>query len=388
MFLLTIALLSLVIWLFLLFFWGGFWLADRKLEPPTTSLKSYPSVCAIVPARNEADVLPISLRSLLTQDYPGIFSIILVDDRSTDETTNVAQNTAKQLAQTNKLKIISGQKLPTGWTGKLWAIQQGIEYTQKQEYSPDYFWFTDADIQHSVNNLSQLVAQAQQQQCDLVSLMVLLRCSSFWSKLLIPAFIFFFQKLYPFSWVNNPKSNFAAAAGGCILLRSQALSKIGGITTIKNALIDDCALAKAIKSSESSSIWLGLTDSTISLRPYDSLSSIWDMVARTAFTQLNYSPWLLLGTLLGMSLVYLVAPILFVLGMTTANWLLTLISLITWLLMSWAYLPTIKLYRLSWLWAFMLPAIALLYNMMTLDSALRHYRGQGGAWKGRVYPQS
>lgn len=388
MLLLTLAILSLVIWLFLLLFWGGFWRADRKLEPPITPLKTYPSVCAIVPARNEADVLPVSLRSLLTQDYPGVFSVILVDDRSTDGTSTVAQNTAEQVSQTNRLKIISGEPLPPGWTGKLWAIQQGVEFTQTQATIPDYFWFTDADIKHSVNNLSQLVAQARQQKCDLVSLMVLLRCHSFWEKLLIPAFVFFFQKLYPFPLVNNPNSTFAAAAGGCILLRSQALIDIGGIPSIKDALIDDCTLAKKIKTNGSGSIWLGLTDSVLSLRVYNSLDSIWKVVARTAFTQLQYSPWLLLGTLLGMSLVYLVPPLGLVVGILTANKLLIVISLITWSLMSWAYLPTIKLYRLSWLWVFTLPAIALLYTMMTLDSAFKHYRGQGGAWKGRVYRQS
>ena len=387
MFLLAIAFFSLIIWLFLLLFWGRFWLADQKLEPQTTTLESYPSVCAIVPARNEADVLPIGLRSLLTQDYPGHFSVVLIDDRSTDNTAEVAQNIAQELSQTTKLNIISGQKLPTGWTGKLWAMKQGIDYAQKQAL-PDYFLFTDADIKHDSSNLSQLVTKAQQQQCDLVSLMVFLRCHSFWEKLLIPAFIFFFQKLYPFPLVNNPRSNVAAAAGGCILISRQALERIGGITTIKDALIDDCALAKAVKSDKPASIWLGLTDSTYSLRPYDSLRSIWDLVARTAYTQLRYSPWLLLGTLLGMSLVYLVAPVVLIVGILTTNWLLTLISLLTWLLMSWAYFPTIRLYRLSWWWVFTLPAIALLYSLMTLDSAIKHYRGQGGAWKGRVYQNS
>ena len=387
MFLPAIAFLSLIIWLFLLLFWGRFWLADQKLEPQATSLESYPSVCAIVPARNEADVLPTTLRSLLTQDYPGVFSVVLVDDRSTDETATVARKTARQLSQTTRLHVLSGQKLPPGWTGKLWAMKQGIDYAQNQ-LSSDYFLFTDADIKHDVSNLSQLVIKSQQQKCDLVSLMVKLRCDSFWEKLLIPAFVFFFQKLYPFSWVNNPKSNVAAAAGGCILLSRQALERIGGIATIKDALIDDCALAKAIESSKSASIWLGLTDSTYSLRPYDSLQSIWDMVARTAFTQLHYSPWLLLGTLLGMSLVYLVAPVTLVVGILTANWLLTLVSLLTWLLMSLAYFPTIKLYRLSFSWAFSLPAIALLYTLMTLDSAIRHWRGQGSGWKGRVYQNS
>ena len=384
MFLPAIAFLSLMIWLFLLLFWGRFWLAEQKLELQTTELEAYPSVCAIVPARNEADVLPTSLRSLLSQDYSGTFSVLLIDDQSSDNTAIIAKTTAQQLSQTNKLQVISGQKLPIGWTGKLWAIKQGIDYVQKQS-SPDYFLFTDADIKHDANNLSQLVAQAEQKQCDLVSLMVLLRCDSFWSKLLIPAFVFFFQKLYPFPLVNNPQSVIAAAAGGCILISRQALESIGGIETIKDALIDDCALAKAVKAGGSASIWLGLTDSTSSLRPYDSLKSIWDMVARTAFTQLNYSPWLLIGALLGMVLVYIVAPISLLVGILATNWLLTLVGLLTWLLMSLAYLPTIKLYSLTFVWVFALPAIAFLYTLMTLDSAIRYWQGQGGAWKGRVY---
>ena len=394
MFLLAIAFLSLTIWLFLLLFWGRFWLAEQKLEPSAVELESYPSVCAIVPARNEAEVLPVSLPSILTQDYPGQFTTILIDDGSSDKTAEIAQQVAEKLSPANKLIIIDGQPLPPNWAGKLWAIKQGIDYAQKQ-ILPDYFLFTDADIKHDTNNLSQLVMQAQQQNRDLVSLMVLLRCHSLWEKLLIPAFVFFFQKLYPFAWVNDPNSKIAAAAGGCILLRSAALERIGGIEAIKDALIDDCALAKAVKTGKSekeetqpASIWLGLTQSTYSLRAYDSLRSIWNLVARTAFTQLHYSPWLLLGTLVGMSLVYLVAPVNLIASIFTANWLLVLMSLLTWVVMSLAYLPTIKLYRLSWLWAVSLPAIAFLYALMTVDSAIKYWRGQGGAWKGRVYQKS
>ena len=384
MVLFAIAFLSLIIWLFLLSFWGRFWLADQKLDEQVAKLEAYPSVCAIIPARNEAEVLPLSLASLLTQDYQGEFSIILVDDGSTDKTADVAQQIAKKY-QSERLTIIAGSSLPPNWTGKLWAMKQGIDYAQKH-ISPDYFLLSDADIQHDVNNLSRLVIQAQQKNCDLVSLMVLLRCDSFWEKLLIPAFVFFFQKLYPFPWVNNPHSQMAAAAGGCILINRQALTRIGGIDGIKDALIDDCALAKAVKTSKSenqvnqpTSIWLGLTESTYSLRVYDSLKSIWDMVARTAFTQLHYSPWLLLGTLVGMSLVYLVAPVNLIGGILTSNWLLFLISFLTWLLMGLAYFPTIRLYRLSFFWAFALPAIAFLYTLMTIDSAIKHWRGQGGA---------
>ncbi|MBE9170369.1 glycosyltransferase [Pleurocapsales cyanobacterium LEGE 06147] len=387
---LAIAFLSLTIWIFLLLFWGQFWRADRKLERQEKKLESYPSVYAIIPARNEADLLPTALRSLLTQDYPGIFSIVLIDDRSTDGTAKVTREIAEQLEQTEKLTVISGEPLPTGWTGKLWAIEQGIRYASQQ--TPDYFLLTDADIEHGNKNLCRLVAKAERDNLDLVSLMVLLRCQNFWEKLLIPAFVFFFQKLYPFPWVNNPYKKTAAAAGGCILLRRQALERIGGIGVVRQALIDDCALARAIKSSEykdnqSNPIWLGLTESTRSLRPYDSLQTIWDMVTRTAYSQLNYSPWLLMGTVLAMSLVYLAAPLSLLAGIIMANGLLTSIGLLTWLLMSLAYLPTVRLYQMSPLWAVCLPAIAFLYTLMTIDSALKYWQGKGGAWKGRVYSQ-
>jgi hopene-associated glycosyltransferase HpnB len=234
-----------------------------------------------------------------------------------------------------------------------------------------------------LSNLSQLVNKAENDNLDLVSLMVLLRCQSFWEKLLIPAFVFFFQKLYPFPWVNNQHKSLAAAAGGCILISNQALQEIGGIATIKNALIDDCSLAKAVKSQ--GKIWLGLTKNTISLRAYNDLKTIWDTIARTAFTQLNYNWLLLIGTVIGMSIVYLVAPIGLGVGILTSNWLLVSISTLTWLLMTIAYLPTIRLYNLSIIWALSLPAIAFLYTLMTIDSALKHFQGKGGAWKGRTY---
>ena len=381
---LGVAVLSLVIWIILLCFWGRFWLADQRLEIHSPELENWPSVCAIIPARNEASLLPVTLRSLFNQFYPGLFKIILVDDNSTDNTAKVAQNIAQELDKAAQLDIVAGEALPAGWTGKLWAMEQGIRYAEMQTQKPDYFLLTDADITHDSFNLRQLVTKAQQEDLDLVSLMVLLRCESFWEKFLIPAFIFFFQKLYPFAWVNNPQNSTAAAAGGCILIRRETLTLVGGIEVIRQTLIDDCAMGKIVKSE--GKIWLGLTESTRSLRPYPSLASIWEMVARTAFTQLNYSPLLLVGTLIGMFLVYMVAPIGVIVGALMGNWLLALIGLFTWLLMAIAYFPTLKLYKRSFLWSFSLPAIAFLYTLMTLDSAWRHWRGRGGAWKGRVYP--
>lgn len=403
---LGLVILSLSIWLGLLAFRGQFWRSEPQLEQDEAAsidheTTSYPAVCAVIPARNEADMLPISLRSLLKQHYPGSFTLILVDDHSTDGTAAVAQQVAQEFGQSHPLQILSAAPLPPGWTGKLWALEQG---TQKaQTVTPDYILLTDADVEHHPNNLQRLVTKAQQQHLDLVSVMVRLRCDSFWENLLIPAFVFFFAKLYPFRWVNHPDKGTAAAAGGCILLRQTALTRIGGMQAVRQALIDDCALAAVVKHSGGSGqlagakaaqpdpasrygkIWLGLSDLTRSLRPYPSLQTIWDMVARTAFTQLNYSPLLLLGTLLGMTLIYLVPPVELLVGALTSNWLITAISLLTYLLMTLAYLPTVQFYRCSPGFSLCLPAIAFLYTLMTLDSALRHWQGQGGAWKGRVY---
>jgi hopene-associated glycosyltransferase HpnB len=241
-----------------------------------------------------------------------------------------------------------------------------------------------------VDNLKQLVTKAEQEHLDLVSLMVLLRCQSFWEKLLIPAFVFFFQKLYPFPWVNQPQHSMAAAAGGCILVRREALIAVGGIEVIRKALIDDCALGAAIKGNrkadgQTGRIWLGLTTTTTSLRPYPSLQSIWEMVARTAFTQLGYSFALLFLSLVGMTLLYALAPAGLLLGWATGKWAIALSFGLAWLFMTIAYWPTIRLYKLSPLWALTLPFVGILYTLMTLDSAMRHIQGRGGAWKGRVY---
>ncbi|MBS9383306.1 MAG: glycosyltransferase [Dolichospermum sp. BR01] len=381
----SLTLLSLVIWLFLILFWGQFWRVNHQLEAnkdKDIDNNILPTVCVIIPARNEADVIPVSLRSLLLQDYPGKFTIFLVDDQSSDGTAHIAEGVAYALDKTQQLQIVTSTSLPPGWTGKLWAMEQGLQTAST--LTPDYFLLTDADIEHDPSNLHRLVAKAEAQKLDLVSIMVRLRCQSFWEQLLIPAFVFFFQKLYPFSWVNNPKKATAAAAGGCILIHSEALNRIGGLQIIRQALIDDCSLAKAVKSTNGK-IWLGLSTLTYSLRPYDSLKTIWDMVARSAYTQLNYSPFLLIGSLLGMTLVYLLPPIAIIFGLVLGNWIITLISFIGYLLMTFAYFPIIRFYKCSPVFAFSLPIIAFLYTSMTIDSALQHWQGRGGAWKGRVY---
>jgi hopene-associated glycosyltransferase HpnB len=379
--------ISLVSWLVMLLFWGNFWRCDQQIEANSTQLEKYPEICAIIPARNEAEVIEKSLKSLLEQKYLGNLKVILIDDQSEDKTAILAENLAQELQQQEKLKIITGKTLPSGWTGKLWAMEQGINYALEKYPDTSYFLFTDADIQHGVETLNQLVTKAETEKLALVSLMVKLRCESFWEKLLIPAFIFFFQKLYPFPWVNNPHRNTAAAAGGCILIRKDTLEEIGGIGILRDALIDDCTLAATVKSPQRP-IWLGLTETSISLRPYNSLDTIWDMIARTAYTQLNYSPLLLLGTVIVMSLIYLLPPVALIIGLIVKNPLLVLLSFVTWLLITVTYYPTIKLYKLPFWRAFSLPLNAFLYTLMTIDSGWRHWRGKGGGWKGRTYPQS
>jgi hopene-associated glycosyltransferase HpnB len=384
--------LSSLSWIYLLAFRGQFWRCNQQLKfSSTASLAQWPSISAIIPARDEASMLPQSLKGLLNQQYPGPLSILLVDDQSTDGTADVARQTA-QITQSNiPLQIITTNPLPTGWSGKLWAVHQGIQSILQNTAQPlpDYFLLTDADILHDPNNLKQLVLKAEQEHLNLVSLMVLLRCQSFWEKLLIPAFVFFFQKLYPFPWVNQPQHPMAAAAGGCILIHREALMEVGGIEVIRNALIDDCALGTAIKRNASQDrsglIWLGLTTTTISLRPYPSLKTIWDMVARTAFTQVHYSFLLLCGSLVGMILVYAMPPIGLLLGVVSGQWTWGVAAALAWVLMTIAYWPTIRLYRISPMWTLTLPFVGILYALMTLDSALRHVQGKGGAWKGRVY---
>lgn len=377
-----LAIASGLIWLGLFKFRGGFWQSDQQLPTTEINLDTWPSVAIVIPARNEATVIGESLGSLLQQHYPGVLSIILVDDQSDDGTAAKAKEIAERSDRPDQLQILEGTPLPPGWSGKLWALSQGIDAAQSSQ--PEYILLTDADIAHSSDNLRQLVCHAETNHLAMVSLMVKLRCKSLWEKLLIPAFIFFFEKLYPFRWVNNPKRKTAAAAGGCILVRRDALAAIGGIGCIRDALIDDCSLAAAMKN-QGYPIWLGLSSTTLSLRAYDSLETIWTMVARTAYTQLHYSPWLLAGTVLAMTLVYLVPPVVLGIGLLIQDETLMAVTGVTWILMAYTYGPTLRLYNLHPGLGWVLPIVAFMYTVMTLDSARRHWYGQGGAWKGRVY---
>ncbi len=371
--------IGLAAWLYLLLGRGGFWRADIRDERDLArEPDEWPLVTAVVPARNEAGVIAASLSSLLTQDYPRPLSIILVDDQSDDGTSEAARAAAEAVQAAGRLTVLKGEPLPPGWTGKLWAMNQGVRQAHTLGGAPRYLLLTDADIAYDGGVVRRLVSRAEAGQLVLTSLMVKLRCESFAERLLIPAFVFFFQMLYPFAWVNSRKSTMAAAAGGCMLVRADALETAGGIAAIRSSLIDDCALGRSMK--RQGPIWLGLTSSAHSLRPYASFDDIRRMVARSAYDQLHYSPLLLAGTVIGMLVTYVIPPVLAILGAgagQAAGWL-------TWGLMSLAYFPIVRFYRLSPLWAAALPVIASLYMLFTLDSAWQHWRGRGGLWKGRV----
>jgi hopene-associated glycosyltransferase HpnB len=374
----AIAALAAAIWLYLVLARGGFWLCSERHEGGPAMAASWPAVTVVIPARNEADGIAETVASLLRQDYAGPLKIILVDDDSSDGTADVARRTAASLNASERLAIIDGQPLPRGWTGKLWAVKQGVAAAQSAADASKYILLSDADIRYAPEVLTGLMARAVANKLVLTSLMVKLRCESFAERALIPAFIFFFQMLYPFPWVNKPASATAAAAGGCMLVRSDALKTAGGIDAIRNALIDDCSLAKLLKAQ--GPIWLGLTERVHSTRPYPDVEDIRRMVSRSAYAQLRYSPLLLAGTVVGMALTYLAPPLLTVFGSGPARWL----ALLAWGLMALSFVPTLRLYRRSLLWGPALPAIALCYMLFTLDSALQFARGKGGLWKGRV----
>ena len=371
--------LSLLIWIGLLVARGGFWRADQRLESNGDEREDWPSVVAVIPARNEAETIGDTVSSLLSQNYPGSLSVLVVDDNSGDGTAGAANAAAQGDA---RFKLISGRPLSMGWTGKLWAVHQGVEVAISALPEDGFLLLTDADIVHDRGNLRRLVAKALDDDRDLVSLMVRLRCVSRWEKLLIPAFVFFFQKLFPFRWVNDPAKRTAAAAGGCMLVRRRALEAVGGIATIKDKLIDDCALAAVLKTQ--GRVWLGLAEETASLRRYDSLAPIGQMVARTAYEQLDNSPFWLLGTLVGMTILYVIPPVAFVTGIFTGDPRAAIVGLLAWTGMTFAYWPTARLYNLAAPWVLALPAAAFLYALFTLDSARRTWKGEGALGKGGI----
>jgi hopene-associated glycosyltransferase HpnB len=372
---LILAAISLAIWIVLTFFRGAFWQLHRFDDDnaPPAPLQNWPRITAVVPARNEAETIARVIESLAAQDYPGEFHIIVVDDHSDDQTAALAAKNHNAA----RVTILAAAPLKPGWTGKLWALQQGIEHAA--HLSPDYFWLTDADIVHTPDTLRRLVTRAEKQSLDLTSLMVLLQANTLPERLLIPPFLYFFLKLYPPRRIAAPKTQTAGAAGGCVLLRSTALARIGSLSAIRNEIIDDCSLARAVKRT-GGAIWMGLTRKSASLRSYKTFAEIRDLIARTAFTQLRYSPLLLLGTLLGMALTYLV-PVVLTFHPQPLVWRL---SLLAWILMTITYLPTVRFYRLSAFWALLLPLAAAFYSYSTWVSAFRYWLGHGGQWKGRA----
>jgi hopene-associated glycosyltransferase HpnB len=371
--------LSLLIWLCLAFARGGFW----RLRPFNDDLadhtgpQTWPRVVAIIPARNEAASIAAMVTSLAQQEYPGEFSILVVNDHSDDGTAMVAQHAVQKLNATSSVQILAATALPADWTGKLWALNEGVKTAAAS--APAFFWFSDADIVHAPDTLQRLVARADHDKLDLASLMVLLHAKTLPERALIPAFLYFFLKLYPPRWTADPRARTAGAAGGCILLRREALRRIGGFAAIRGDVIDDCALARAVKHS-GGRVWMGLTRSSISVRAYGTFGEIRDLIARTAFTQLRYSALLLLGTLAGMSLTYLAPVALLFVPSTAAR----LLGLAAWLLMTLTFIPTVKFYRVSLLWAPLLPFSALFYSYATWLSAFRYWLGRGAQWKGRA----
>ena len=362
---------------------GRFWDASaNRLRDPDASAN--PAVHAVVPARNEADVIGRTVRSLLAQRYPGRFTITIVDDASEDATADAARAAIAAGSHAHAARVVAGRPRPDGWTGKVWALHAGIEAARAHGPEPVFWWFTDADVEHDPDTLARLVATAHHDERDLVSQMVQLHCDSAWERLLIPAFVFFFRMLYPFAWTGDARRTSAAAAGGCVLLRAELLDRIGGIARIGGELIDDCSLAAAAKRA-GGRLHLTLSTRSCSLRPYASLEPIWAMVARTAYTQLRYSPLLLAGTLGGMLLLYVVPPAATAAGVAARRRDVALPGVLGWAAMSALYLPTVRLYRLPAWRALLLPAAGVLYAAMTVDSARRHARGRGGTWKGRGF---
>ena len=372
-----IASLTVAAWAYLALARGDFW-RTRERDVNTSVPASWPPVTAIVPARDEAESIARSIGSLIDQDYPGELAIVLVDDESRDGTAALARTAAAQRGKAERLTILPGQPLPSGWTGKLWAQSQGITQAAQSNPAPRYLLLTDADIVHAPDSLRTLVSEAEAGGLVLTSRMAMLRCESAPERLLIPAFIFFFQMLYPFAWANDRKRTTAAAAGGCMLVRRDALEQAGGLAMIRNALIDDCALARLMK--RIGPIRIALTQRVHSIRPYPTTADVGRMISRSAYAQLNYSAMLLAGTIAGLTLIYL-APVL--LAMFSGG-LTRFAGLACWFAMAFLFQPTLRFYQLPPWYGLLLPTIAAIYMWFTCTSAWDYARGRGGMWKGRA----
>lgn len=378
-----VAAVSLLAWMWLALGQGMFWRIDVRLPRVVEEPVRWPDVVIVVPARDEAGVLRLSLPTVLRQRYPGRAEVILVDDQSTDGTGELARELAEREGGL-PLRVVSPGTPPPGWTGKLWAVRHGIGLAP-----PDaaYLLLTDADIAHGPDSLRHLVAAAEATGLDMVSQMARLRVATAWERLIVPAFVYFFAQLYPYRWVNRPGSRTAAAAGGCVLIRREAVRRAGVPEAIRHAVIDDVALARTVKRS-GGRIWLGLADEVDSVRPYPRLAELWRMVSRSAYAQLRYSRVLLAATVAGLLLVYLVPPASAVGGAIAGMWWSCAAGMAAWAVMTGTYAPMLRYYRLPLWHAPLLPFTAVLYLLMTMDSAVQHHRGRGAAWKGRTYPRS
>jgi len=381
--LVPVAALSLAAWVYLVFAHGRFWLCDQRLDGRDAAPASWPPIVAVVPARDEAELLPEVLRSLLDQDYPGELHLILVDDESSDGTAEVARRAAREHASGSRLRVVAAPPRPPGWVGKMWAVASGLRAAEAAGLEPEAWLLADADVVHGRDNLRRLVARAQAEHLDLVSLMVRLDAERGSCRLLVPAFVYFFQKLYPFPRVNDPRARTAGAAGGCVLVRREALARAGGIESLRAEVIDDCALGRAVKRS-GGRLWLGLSATERSIRPNTGLGDVWRMVARSAFTQLRHSSLLLAGTLVGLGILHLVPPLWVLLLPLHGDGAAAALAAGAWLLAATSFVPTLSLYGRSLAWALALPLAGALYAGMTFDSARRHWRSEGASWKGRA----
>lgn len=380
---LTLGILTCLAWGYLLLARGGFWRSAVRDEDQSFEIRENPpSVAAIIPARDESAHIADAVASLLRQDYRGELHLIVVDDHSADDTAAAARDAAAAANASGRLTVLAAPPLAAGWTGKLWALREGVRHAVASPQPPDYLLLTDADIVYAPDTVRSIVARAASGRLVLASLMAKLRCVSLVERAFIPSFVFFFEMLYPFRWVNDPGSATAAAAGGCMLVRRHALEAAGGLEAVRGALIDDCALARALK--RQGPIWLGLTQRVRSGRRYDTLGEVRRMVARCAYAQLRFSPGWLALTVLAMGVVYVAAPLLALFGVGMAQWL----GVLAVALMALALQPTLRFYGLGPWWGLALPAIAVAYMLFTLDSAWQHWRGRGGLWKGRVYRDS
>jgi hopene-associated glycosyltransferase HpnB len=371
--------LALASWIYLLAARGRFWMAADRDDAAVPAPAAWPAVAAVVPARDEVEVIAESIGSLLAQDYAGPFRVILVDDDSSDGTADAARAAAERLGRAERLQVLKAAPLAAGWTGKLSAMTQGVACAGD---APKYLLLTDADIAHAPDNLRNLVAQAEAKGLVLASLMAKLHCATWAERMLIPAFVFFFQMLFPFRWAADPRRKLAAAAGGCMLADRRALEAAGGLAAIRAAIIDDCALGALMK--RQGRIWIGLTDRARSIRPYATLGEIGKMISRSAYAQLDYSALILAGTLVGLALVFLAPAGLALFATGPAR----LMGAAAWLAMALSFQPMLRFYRLSPLWGAALPAIAALYAGFTFQSALDVWRGRGGMWKGRAQAQA